>query len=233
MPKFNLYNGRGDPIAHLRGYCSEMRSLGGKDELLMAYFSESLTGAILEWHTRQDVSKWHTCDDMAQDFVRHFQYNIDIIPDCSSLCKMEKKPSESFREYGLRWREQAARISLPIDEEEMVKLFLQAQGPTYFSHLILTLGKPFNDVVKMWEMVEEGIMPGKIMSYSALKDIAEDIQNISEINYRRSRNQGATRLLKSIWMLKERNQSAKITNQLAKIMDNCDEKNQASLNLRH
>ncbi|XP_070052594.1 uncharacterized protein [Nicotiana tomentosiformis] len=179
MPKFNLYDGRGDLVAHMRDYCSEMRSVSGKDELLTAYFSESLSVAALEWYTHQDVSKWYAWEDMAQDFVRHFQYNIDIIPDRSSLSKMEKKPKESFREFGLRWREQAARFSPPIDEEEMIKLFIQAQGPTYFSHLITALGKPFNNVVKMGEMVEEGIKSGKIMRYSALKGTIEDIQNIS------------------------------------------------------
>ncbi|XP_075106488.1 uncharacterized protein LOC142179575 [Nicotiana tabacum] len=155
-----------------------MRSIRRKDNLLMAYFSESLTGAALQWYTHQDVNKWHTWDDMAQDFVRNFQYNLNIIPDSSSLYKMEKKPEKSFREFGIRWREQAARVSPSIGEKEMVELFLQAQGPTYFSHWIPTLGKPFNDVVKIGKMVEEGIKSGKIMSYSALKHTMEDIQNI-------------------------------------------------------
>ncbi|XP_070021806.1 uncharacterized protein [Nicotiana sylvestris] len=48
MPKFNLYDGRGDPVAHVRGYYSEMRSAGGIDDLLMAHFSESLSGEALE-----------------------------------------------------------------------------------------------------------------------------------------------------------------------------------------
>ncbi|XP_070025897.1 uncharacterized protein [Nicotiana sylvestris] len=48
MPKFNLYDGHGDHVAHLRGYCSKIRGAGGKDELLMAYFSQSLSGAALE-----------------------------------------------------------------------------------------------------------------------------------------------------------------------------------------
>jgi len=39
---------------------------------------------------------------------------------------MEKKLEESFREFGLRWREQATRVSPPISEEEIVELFLQA-----------------------------------------------------------------------------------------------------------
>ncbi|XP_070009812.1 uncharacterized protein [Nicotiana sylvestris] len=124
VPIFNLYDGCGDPIDHLRVYCSEMRSVGEKDDLLMAYFSTSLTGAALDWYIHQDVGKWPTLGEMAQDFVQHFQYKSGITPDRSSLSKMEKKSEESFREFGLRWREQVVRVNTPIDEEEMVELFL-------------------------------------------------------------------------------------------------------------
>ncbi|XP_075097221.1 uncharacterized protein LOC142174820 [Nicotiana tabacum] len=125
VPNFNLYDGCGDPVAHLKVYCSEMRGVGEKDDLMMAYFSERLTGAALDWHARQDVDKWPILGDMAQDFVRYFQYKSDVTPNRSSLSKMEKKPEESFREFGLRWREQVARVNT-IGEEEMVELFLKA-----------------------------------------------------------------------------------------------------------
>ncbi|XP_070019431.1 uncharacterized protein [Nicotiana sylvestris] len=176
-PKFDLYDGHGDPVAHLRGYCSKMRGTGRKDKLLMAYFSQSLSGAALEWYTRQDASRWYTWDDMAQAFARHFQYNIDIVPDRLYLTKVENNPSESFREYGFRWREQAARVNPPMEEDEMVKYFLQALEPTYYGHLISAIGKSFNDVVKMGEMVEEGLKSSKIMSYSAIKATTQAIQS--------------------------------------------------------
>ncbi|XP_070008740.1 uncharacterized protein [Nicotiana sylvestris] len=176
-PKFDLYDGHGDLVAHLRGYCSKMRGSEGKAEVLMAYFSQSLSGAALEWYTRQHTSKWYTWDDLAQAFARHFQYNIDIVPDRLSLTKVEKNPSESFREYGFRWREQAARVNPPMEEDEMVEYFLQALEPTYFGNLISAIGKPFNDVVKMGEMVEEGLKSSKIMSYFALKITTQAIQN--------------------------------------------------------
>nr|XP_009776053.1 PREDICTED: uncharacterized protein LOC104225871 [Nicotiana sylvestris] len=102
MPKFDLDDEHGDPVAHLRGYWSKMRGTGGKDELLMAYFSQSLSRAVLEWYTHYDASRWYIWDHLAQAFARHFQYNIDIVPDRHSLTKVEKKPSESFREYGFR-----------------------------------------------------------------------------------------------------------------------------------
>ncbi|XP_070004211.1 uncharacterized protein [Nicotiana sylvestris] len=177
MPKFDLYDGYGDPVAHLRGYCSKMRGDGGKDELLMAYFSQSLSGVALEWYTRQDASRSYTWDDMAQTFARHFQYNIDIVLDRLSLTKVEKKPSESFREYGFRWREQAARVNPPMEEDEMVKYILQALEPTYYGHLISAICKSFNDVVKMGEMMKEGLKSSKIMSYSAIKATNQAIQS--------------------------------------------------------
>ncbi|XP_070021443.1 uncharacterized protein [Nicotiana sylvestris] len=177
MPKFDLYDGHGDSVAHLRGYFSKMRGTGGKDELLMAYFSQSVSGATLEWYTRQDASRWYTWDDMAQAFSRHFQYNIDIVPDCLSLTKVEKKPSEIFREYGFQWREQGARVNHPMEEDEMVKYFLQALKPTYYGHLISAIGKSFNDVVKMGEILEEGLKSSKIMSYSAIKATTQAIQS--------------------------------------------------------
>ncbi|XP_070010912.1 uncharacterized protein [Nicotiana sylvestris] len=177
MPKFDLYDGHGDPVVHLGGYCSKMRGVGGKDKLLMEYFSQSLSGAALEWYTRQDASRWYTWDDMAQAFARHFQYNIEIVPDRMSLAKIEKRPNESFSEYGPRWKEQAARVHPPMEEKEMVEFFLQAQEPTYFGHLITAVGRPFNDVVKMGEMVEDGLKSSKIMSYSTLKATTQAIQN--------------------------------------------------------
>jgi len=176
MPKFDLYNGHGDPVAHLRGFCSKMRGARGRDELLMAYFSQSLSGSALEWYTRQDHGRWYTWDDLAQAFACHFQYNLEIIPDRLSLTKFEKKHNESFREYGLRWREQAARVDPPMKESEMVDYFLQALDPTYYAHLVSAIGKSFNEVVKMGGMVEEGFNTNKIMSYSAIKATTQAIQ---------------------------------------------------------
>ncbi|XP_010314108.1 uncharacterized protein [Solanum lycopersicum] len=80
-PKFDKYDGHGDPIAHLKRYCNQLRGARGKEELLMAYFGESLTGVVSEWFIDQEISPWHIWDDMAQDFVRQFQYNVDIMQD--------------------------------------------------------------------------------------------------------------------------------------------------------
>ncbi|XP_070045821.1 uncharacterized protein [Nicotiana tomentosiformis] len=109
----------------------------------MAYFGESLTGTASERYRDQDISHWHIWDDLARDFVRQIQYNIYIAPDRNSLTNFKKKTAKSFREYAIKWREQAARVKLPMDEIEMVNVFLQAQEANYFQSMMSAMGKPF------------------------------------------------------------------------------------------
>jgi len=64
-PKFEKYDGHGDPVVYLRGYCNQLRGIGGKEDLLMAYFGESLFGMALEWLVGQDIDKQNSWDDLA------------------------------------------------------------------------------------------------------------------------------------------------------------------------
>ncbi|KAM3270964.1 hypothetical protein P3S67_029166 [Capsicum chacoense] len=105
MPNFEKYDRHGDPVAHLRCYCNQLRSAGGKEELLMAYFGESLSGLASDWFVDQDIHKWNNWDDLANEFMQQFQYNMELIPDNKSLTNMKKKSTETFREYAIRWRE--------------------------------------------------------------------------------------------------------------------------------
>nr|XP_033508909.1 uncharacterized protein LOC117273826 [Nicotiana tomentosiformis] len=169
MPKFEKYDGHEDPIAHLKRYCNELRGDGGKEELLMAYFGESLTGIASEWYMDQEISHWHIWDDLARDFVRQFQYNMDITPNRNSLSNLNKKTAKIFREYAIKWREQAARVKPLMDEVKMVTVFLQAQEADYFQNMMSAMGKPFSEAIKIGEMVENDLKTGQILSQAALK----------------------------------------------------------------
>ncbi|XP_060187222.1 uncharacterized protein LOC132616669 isoform X2 [Lycium barbarum] len=169
VPKFDKYDGQGDPMAHLKRYCNQLRGAGGKQELLMVYFGESLTGLASEWFIDQDFTKWRIWDDMAQDFVQQFQYNIDLVLDKKSLINLKKKTTENFREFAIRWREQAARVRPPLKESEVVETFIQTQDEEYYQHMLPALGKSFVEAIKMGEMIEDGIRTGRIVSFSTFK----------------------------------------------------------------
>ncbi|XP_075101833.1 uncharacterized protein LOC142177260 [Nicotiana tabacum] len=191
-PKFEKYDGNGDPIAHLKRYCNQLRGAGGKEELLMAYFGESLTGITLEWHMDQEISQWHIWDDLARDFVRQFQYNVEIAPDRNSLSNLNKRTTKRFREYAIKWREQAVRVKPPMDDTEIVTIFLQAQEADYFQNMMSAMGKPFAEAIKIGEMVENGLKSGRKLSQSALRATSQAIQNDSGgLANRKKREEGA------------------------------------------
>nr|XP_009592185.1 uncharacterized protein LOC104089071 [Nicotiana tomentosiformis] len=145
-----------------------------------------------EWYIDEDISHWHIWDDLARDFVRQFQYNIDIALDRNSLTNFKKKTAESFREYAIKWREQVARVKPPMDETEMVNVFLQAQEADYFQNMMSVMGKPFAEAIKIGEMVENGLKTGRIISQSALRATSQAIQNGSGgLANRKKREEGA------------------------------------------
>nr|XP_009602815.1 uncharacterized protein LOC104097896 [Nicotiana tomentosiformis] len=191
-PKFERYDGHGDPIAHLKRYYNQLRDAGGKKELLVAYFRENLTRIASEWYMDQDISHWNIWDDLGRDFVRKFQYNVDISPDRNSLMYLKKKVLESFREYAIKWREQAARVKPPMDETEMVSVFLHAQETDYFQNMMFAMGKPFAEAIKIGEMVENGLKTGRILSQSALRATSQAIQSGSGgLASRKKKEEGA------------------------------------------
>ena len=59
----------------------------------------------------------------------------------------------------------------------MIDIFLQAQEPDYFPHLLSTIGSTFAEVIKVGEIVENEIKSGKIISQAALKEITQAIQS--------------------------------------------------------
>nr|XP_033516779.1 uncharacterized protein LOC117281082 isoform X2 [Nicotiana tomentosiformis] len=185
-PKFEKYDGHGDPIAHLKMYCNQLRGVEGKEELVMAYFGEILIGVASEWFMDQETSHRHVWDDMAQAFVKQFKYNIDIAPDHNFLSNLKKKSTESFRQYAIKWREQVARVKILMDDHELITVFLQAQEPDYFKNMMSTMGKSFSKAIKIEEMVENGLKTHKIISQAVLKATTQAVQiesdNFSDTN---------------------------------------------------
>ncbi|XP_070020002.1 uncharacterized protein [Nicotiana sylvestris] len=90
---------------------------------------------------------------------------------------MRKKPTESFREYAIKWREQAARVKPPMDNHELITVFLEAQEPDYFQNMMFAMGRPFAETIKIGEMVENGLKTGRIVSQATLKATTQVIQN--------------------------------------------------------
>lgn len=49
VPKFEMFNGTGNPMTHLRRYCEQLVGIGKNEALLMLLFSRGLRGEALDW----------------------------------------------------------------------------------------------------------------------------------------------------------------------------------------
>ncbi|KAG5614981.1 hypothetical protein H5410_014805 [Solanum commersonii] len=84
-PKYDMYDGKGDPHAHLRVYCDKLVGVGRNEKLRMMLLIQSLFGEALTWYTHQDPRKWRDWQEMDDDFMNHFKFNTQIIAKRFSL----------------------------------------------------------------------------------------------------------------------------------------------------
>ncbi|XP_049370758.1 uncharacterized protein LOC125835694 [Solanum verrucosum] len=177
LPKFDTFNGIGDPHTHLRAYCDKLVGVWRDERVKMKLFIRSLSGEALAWYTQQDLHKWRGWSDMAQDFIDRFKFNTDIIPDSFYLTKLKKKSTETFREYALRWRSEAARVQPPMSESEMTATFIESQDNSfYYEKMITMMGQKFTEIIRMGEILEERIKLGRIQDFTTSHAASKAIQ---------------------------------------------------------
>ena len=80
---------------------------------------------------------------------------------------MKQKPTESYREFAYRWRKEAARVRPPMNEKEIVEVFVRVQEPEYYDRIIFLIGAKFAEIVKVGETIEDDLKSGKIARVSA------------------------------------------------------------------
>ncbi|XP_049381418.1 uncharacterized protein LOC125845986 [Solanum stenotomum] len=166
IPKFKKFNGSGNPFFHFKIYCEKLIGVGNNEGIRIKLFNQSLTGKALEWYSKKDVTKWSTWDDLANAFVDHYKFHVEIAPDRISITKLKPKSTECFREYVIRWRAEATRVHPPMEESEMITYFIQAQDSEYNERMVTMGGKTFAEVIKAGEMIEDSLKTGRITSYT-------------------------------------------------------------------
>ncbi|KAE8694017.1 hypothetical protein F3Y22_tig00110788pilonHSYRG00276 [Hibiscus syriacus] len=132
-PDFEKYDGTQCPSAHITMFCRKMTGYVGDDQLLIHCFQESL-----------------------------YKHMKDVRPNRMVLQAMEKKHSESFRQYAQRWREVAVQVHPPLVEDETNLLFVNTLKAPFFSHFLGNPSRSFADIVTAGEMIEMAIKSGKL-----------------------------------------------------------------------
>lgn len=117
----------------------------------MHFFQDSLSGASLEWYMQLERTHIRTWRELAEAFLKHYQYNLDMAPNQTHLQSLSPKLEESFKEYAQRWRDLASRVQPPLLERELINMFVDTLQGTYFEKMIGSTTSGFSDLVIVGE----------------------------------------------------------------------------------
>ncbi|XP_040951505.1 uncharacterized protein [Gossypium hirsutum] len=114
-----------------------------------------------------------------------------MTPDRITLQNMERKPSESFRQYAQRWREVAIQVQPPLLERETTMLFINTLKAPFIMHMLGSATKSFSDIVMNGEMIENAIRNRKIETGESNKRSASRRKE-NEVNNVKAYNKSVT-----------------------------------------
>ncbi|KAA3462013.1 Gag-pro-like protein [Gossypium australe] len=161
-PEFEKYNETSCPKAYITMFCRRMMGYINNDQLLIHCFQDSLVGLAAKWYNQLSCAKISSWKDMAQAFMKQYSHVTDMKPDKITLQNMEKKQSESFRQYAQRWREVATQVQPPLLEKETTMLFINTLKASFINHMLGSATKSFSDIVMSREMIENAVRSRKI-----------------------------------------------------------------------
>ncbi|XP_057969566.1 uncharacterized protein LOC131158698 [Malania oleifera] len=162
MPDFEKFDGTTCPQTHLRMYCQSMAAYTDNEKLMMHCFQSSLTGTAARWYVQQNKAQIRTWGDLADAFEAQYRHILEMAPDRMFLSEMEKKPTETFREYAHRWRDAATQVDPPVNDREAISMFVGTLKDPYRSHLVGSTPHNFMDIVSAGARVEADVKAGRI-----------------------------------------------------------------------
>ena len=93
-----------------------------------------------------------------------------MAPDRMQLQNMCKMRHESFKEYGQRWRDQAAQVVPPMMEKEMIIMIVDTLSVFYYEKMVGYTPSSFADLVFSGKRIKVGLKRGKF-DYPALMNM--------------------------------------------------------------
>jgi hypothetical protein len=103
--RFEIYDGRSDPMAHIGRYQQSMALSRHNDPLMCRLFSSSLGEVALKWFNklgRRTINSWV---EMAKAFVARFISNSRKTKEMDALLTMKLQSNETIKQYSNRFWE--------------------------------------------------------------------------------------------------------------------------------
>ena len=162
VPDFDKYDGTKCPTTHITMYCQKTSQHTDNDKLLIHRFQDNLTRDAAQWYVELDHNHIQSWKDLAKAFIAQYQHVTNTTPNRLTLQNMEKKETETFKEYAQIWRSTTTKVKPPLTDKEVTMTFINTLKGHYYDKLMGNATRNFVDLVISGEMVEIAIKSGKV-----------------------------------------------------------------------
>jgi hypothetical protein len=105
VPRFEIYNGRTDPVTHIGHYHQSMALSRNNDPLMCRLFPSSLGEVAMRWFNQLGVRTIYFWDQLAEAFVARFITNSRKRKEMGALLTMKLEDNETLKDYSTRFWE--------------------------------------------------------------------------------------------------------------------------------
>jgi hypothetical protein len=105
VPRFEIYNGRTDPVTHIGHYHQSMALSRNNDPLMCRLFPSSLGEVAMRWFNQLGVRTIYSWDQLAEAFVARFITNSRKRKEMGALLTMKLEDNETLKDYSTRFWE--------------------------------------------------------------------------------------------------------------------------------
>ncbi|GAA0147330.1 hypothetical protein LIER_07057 [Lithospermum erythrorhizon] len=131
LPQFNLFDGNGDPLKHLKGFITHMAITSNNPDVYAKAFPNSLTGKALDWYMELPLKSLDSYQATTDAFVAKFGTTIQSMQDERILMGINQNLNEPLSGYYKRYNDlllgitaaktTGARYNPPRERERSVR----------------------------------------------------------------------------------------------------------------
>jgi hypothetical protein len=164
VPRFEIYNGRTDPVTHIGHYHQSMALSRNNDPLMCRLFPSSLGEVAMRWFNQLGVRTIYSWDQLAEAFVARFITNSRKRKEMGSLLTMKLEANETLKDYSTRFWETYNDIESCGEEVAITtfKMGLPAESglrQSLVKHPPANLGKLMYKIDQFVRIEEDGRKP--------------------------------------------------------------------------
>ena len=104
-PRFEVYNGRTDPVTYIGHYQQSMTLSRHNDPLMCRLFQSSLGEVVMRWFNQLGTRTIYSWDQMTEAFVARFITNSRKRKEMDALLTMKLEDNETIKNYSTRFWE--------------------------------------------------------------------------------------------------------------------------------